>query len=182
MYCPRAQSRCFNVKTLFFPPSSVQQMNTHSHTNQHGDEGPQVGKGGIFTRLAPRNPLSTVDSRAAGHPTQSRVCLHPVGRSLSHTDRNQPRMHTEIDSGLLPNTSSQQMQECSIESSGWWSKMKMQPPTFQLREFRLQANLISNQTASQIRFRDDCPHCLQKVSKWDVVLVTNQRLSQHKNK
>lgn len=40
----------------------------HTHTqNKHSDKGPQVGKGGIFTRLAPRSPLSTVDSRAAGH-------------------------------------------------------------------------------------------------------------------
>lgn len=70
MYCPTHSSR-FSVNGPFSPNTSQSNKSEHTHTHTYTiacrAEGPQVGKGGIFTRLAPQSPFSTVHSKAAGH-------------------------------------------------------------------------------------------------------------------
>lgn len=79
----------FQCEESFFTLLNLINEHTHTHKLARRAEGPQVGKSGIFTRLAPRSPFSTVDSRAAGHQNKAgSVCTQWAAHLATLTGTN----------------------------------------------------------------------------------------------
>lgn len=123
MHCPTAQTFVSMWRVFFSTLLNLTNEHTHTQASTQSWRSPG-GQGWNFHTPRSSEPIQYSRQWGSRTPTQSRVCLHAVGRSLSHTDRNQPRTHAEIHWRLSPNTSSQPMQACGVGSHGAGARWK----------------------------------------------------------